>query len=45
WRTVYYRLATEEEISGRKSTNQIFNECRQSPAMKRVLAVYGRTSA
>ncbi|MFU0656846.1 protein ren, partial [Klebsiella pneumoniae] len=26
-------------------TNQIFNECRQSPAMKRVLAVYGRTSA
>ncbi|HBS4017663.1 TPA: protein ren, partial [Klebsiella pneumoniae] len=23
----------------------IFNECRQSPAMKRVLAVYGRTSA
>ncbi|MBL1727962.1 protein ren, partial [Klebsiella pneumoniae] len=22
-----------------------FNECRQSPAMKRVLAVYGRTSA
>ncbi|STU30303.1 Uncharacterised protein [Klebsiella pneumoniae] len=45
WRTVYYRLATEEEIAGRKSTNQIFNECRQSPAMKRVLAVYGRTSA
>ncbi len=45
WRTVYYRLATEEEISGRKSTNQIFNECRQRPAMKRVLAVYGRTSA
>lgn len=26
WRTVYYRLATEEEIAGRKSTNQIFNE-------------------
>ncbi|MEZ2435055.1 winged helix-turn-helix domain-containing protein [Raoultella planticola] len=45
WRTVYYRLATEEEIAGRKSTNQIFNECRQSPAMKRVLAVYGRASA
>ncbi|STW71044.1 Uncharacterised protein [Klebsiella pneumoniae] len=31
WRTVYYRLATEEEISGRKSTNQIFNECRPKP--------------
>ncbi|RRE56929.1 protein ren [Klebsiella pneumoniae] len=45
WRTVYYRLATEEEISGRKSTNQIFNECRQSPVMKRILAVYGRAQA
>ncbi|WP_194429250.1 protein ren [Klebsiella pneumoniae] len=44
WRTVYYRLAIEDEIAGRKSINQIFNECRQSPAMKRVLAVYGRTS-
>lgn len=45
WRTVTYRLATEEEISGQKSTNQIFNECRQSPVMKRILAVYGRVQA
>ncbi|MDA3989915.1 protein ren [Klebsiella aerogenes] len=45
WRTVHYRLATEEDISGQKSTNQIFNECRQSPVMKRILAVYGRTQA
>ncbi|MCP1406045.1 hypothetical protein J3D53_000203 [Klebsiella aerogenes] len=45
WRTVHYRLATEEEISGQKSANQIFNECRQSPVMKRILAVYGRAQA
>ncbi|MEQ5029076.1 protein ren [Klebsiella aerogenes] len=45
WRTVHYRLATEQEISGQKSTNQIFNECRQSPVMKRILAVYGRVQA
>ncbi|HDY6876573.1 TPA: protein ren, partial [Klebsiella pneumoniae] len=30
---------------GRKSTNQIFNECRQSPTMKRILAFYGRVQA
>ncbi|HBY1783951.1 TPA: protein ren [Klebsiella pneumoniae] len=47
WRTVTYRLATPEEQAGtaRNCTNGIFQECRQSPAMKRVLAVYGRTSA
>ncbi|SBY99175.1 Uncharacterised protein [Klebsiella pneumoniae] len=47
WRTVTYRLATPEEQAGtaRNCTNGIFQECRQIPAMKRVLAVYGRTSA
>ncbi|MDE1573377.1 protein ren [Klebsiella pneumoniae] len=47
WRTVTYLLATPEEQAGtaRNCTNGIFHECRQSPAMKRVLAVYGRTSA
>lgn len=46
WRTVTYRLATPEELAGtaRNSTNGIFNECRNSAAMKRVLAVYGRAS-
>ncbi|EFL0542410.1 hypothetical protein, partial [Escherichia coli] len=41
WRTVYYRFATKEEREGKMSTNLIFKECRQSAAMKRVLAVYG----
>ncbi|HCO3632197.1 TPA: protein ren [Escherichia coli] len=41
WRTVYYRFATREEREGKMSTNLIFKECRQSAAMKRVLAVYG----
>lgn len=41
WRTVYYRFATVEEREGKVSTNLIFKECRQSAAMKRVLAVYG----
>ncbi|TWV19995.1 protein ren [Klebsiella quasipneumoniae subsp. similipneumoniae] len=47
WRTVTYRLATPEEQDGtaRNCTNRIFKECRQSPAMKQLLAVYGRTSA
>ena len=47
WRTVTYRLATPEEQSGtaRSCTNGIFNECRNSAAMKRVLAFYGRASA
>lgn len=47
WRTVTYRLATPEEQAGtvRSSTNGIFNECRNSAAMQRVLAVYGRASA
>lgn len=45
WRTVYYRLATDDEKSGRVSTNLIFQECRQSDAMRRVLAVYGRATA
>lgn len=39
WRTVYYRFATREEREGKMSTNLIFKECRQSAAMKRVLAV------
>ncbi|MGI3453258.1 protein ren [Citrobacter arsenatis] len=47
WRTVTYRLATQEEQAGtvRCSTNGIFNECRNSAAMQRVLAFYGRASA
>lgn len=47
WRTVTYRLATQEEQAGtvRSSTNGIFNECRNSAAMQRVLAFYGRASA
>ena len=47
WRTVTYRLATSEEQDGtaRNCTNGIFQECRNSPAMKRVLAVYGRAQA
>ncbi|WOH45297.1 protein ren [Citrobacter portucalensis] len=47
WQTVTYRLATPEEQAGtvRNSTNGIFNECRNSAAMQRVLAFYGRASA
>ncbi|HBQ2427554.1 TPA: protein ren [Klebsiella aerogenes] len=47
WRTVTYRMASPEEQAGtaRSCTNQIFNECRQSPVMKRILAVYGRVQA
>ncbi|EOE3463274.1 protein ren [Citrobacter freundii] len=47
WRTVTYRLATPEEQAGTvsSSTNGIFNECRNSAAMQRVLAFYGRASA
>lgn len=47
WRTVTYRLATPEEQDGtaRSCTNMIFKECRQSPAMRRVLAFYGRKTA
>lgn len=47
WRTVTYRLTTPEEQSGtaRSCTNGIFNECRNSAAMQRVLAFYGRASA
>ncbi|WP_413229242.1 hypothetical protein [Escherichia coli] len=37
----HYRFATREEREGKMSTNLIFKECRQSAAMKRVLAVYG----
>ncbi|EMI5462174.1 protein ren [Enterobacter roggenkampii] len=42
WRTVTYRLATPEEQddTARSCTNGI--ECRNSPAMKRVLMVWGR---
>ncbi|MBM2952852.1 protein ren [Escherichia coli] len=44
WRTVTYRLATPEEQSGTalSCTNGIFQECRNSAAMKRVLMVWGR---
>ena len=44
WRTVTYRLATPEEQSGtaRSCSNGIFDECRNSAAMKRVLMVWGR---
>lgn len=44
WRTVTYRLATPEEqsVTARSCTNGIFNECRNSAAMKRVLMVWGR---
>lgn len=44
WRTVTYRLATLEEQDGtaRSCTNGIFQECRNSAAMKRVLMVWGR---
>lgn len=45
WRTVYYRMSTDAEREGRVSTNMIFRECRQSPAMRRVLAFYERTTA
>ncbi|MDK2579420.1 protein ren [Citrobacter portucalensis] len=47
WRTVTYRLATPEEQAGTacNCTNGIFNECRNSAAMQRVLAFYGRASA
>ena len=39
WRTVTYRLATPEEQDGtaRSCTNGIFQECRQSPAMKQII--------
>ena len=40
WRTVTYRLATPEEQAG--TARRIFQECRNSPAMKRVLMVWGR---
>ncbi|HED2374804.1 TPA: protein ren [Citrobacter freundii] len=41
WRTVTYRLATPEEQTGivRNCTNGIFNECRNSAVMMRVLMV------
>ncbi|OXV26585.1 protein ren [Enterobacter kobei] len=44
WRTVTYRLATPEEQAGtaRNCTNGIFQECRNSPAMRRVLMVWWR---
>lgn len=45
WRTVTYRLATPEEQDGtaRSCTNGIFQECRNSAAMKRVLMVWGES--
>ena len=44
WRAVYYRLATDDDRAGRVNGNTIFQECRQSDAMRRVLAVYGRAT-
>ena len=42
-RTVTYRLATPDVQDGtaRSCNNGIFQECRNSPAMKRVLMVWG----
>lgn len=47
WRTVTYRLATPGEQDGAalSCTNGIFQEYRNSAAMKRVLAFYGRAPA
>jgi len=45
WRTVWYRLPDDAERTGKVSTNLIFQECRNSEAMKRVLSVYGRIQA
>lgn len=44
WRTVYYRYSTEAEREGLVSTNGIFQECKNSAAMQRVLAFYGRAA-
>ncbi|MBL5910958.1 protein ren [Enterobacter asburiae] len=43
WRTVTYRLTTPEEQDGnaRSCTNGIFQECRNSTAMKRIWMVGG----
>jgi hypothetical protein len=43
WRTVTYRLSTPEEqtCTARSCTNGIFQECRNSLAMRHALAVCG----
>ena len=48
WRTFTYRLVTDAEKKARvpdNGINVICAECRNSPAMKRILTVYGRASA
>ncbi len=48
WRTFTYRLVTDAEKKTRgpaNGINVICAECRNSPAMKRILTVYGRASA
>lgn len=45
WRAVHYRLATADDRAGRVNGNTIFQECRQSDAMRRVLSVYGRATS
>ncbi|EKS7425799.1 protein ren [Enterobacter cancerogenus] len=44
WRTVTYCRATPEEQGGtaRSCTKGIFQECRNSAVMKRILMVWGR---
>ena len=45
WRTMIY-VATEDDEGqpiNRDGENVIFDECRNSPAMRRVLSVYGRS--
>lgn len=43
WRSLTYRLATAQERGERANgINTIFDECRNSDAMQRVLSVYGR---
>ncbi|UYM55278.1 protein ren [Leclercia adecarboxylata] len=46
WRCNTYVYAEDDEGQpiSRDGINTIFQECRKSPAMRRVLAVYGRVS-
>lgn len=47
WRTMVYVAAEDDEGQpiNRDGVNTIFQECRNSPAMKRVLMVWGRAPA
>ena len=43
---IYHLSGMKRKAAGkRQSVNVICQECRQSPAMRRVLAFYGRTTA